>query len=126
VARSPRLFLEDIAEASEAIARYTISGRDAFEQDPMTRDAVLFRLIVIGQAIKNLGAQGVNLPVLKPEIPWQDAARTRDRLAHHYWGLEAELIWRAIEQLPAFAKAARALVQQLPAPRPAGKRRGRR
>jgi uncharacterized protein with HEPN domain len=78
----------------------------------------------IGQAVKNLEAQGLDLAALEPEIPWRNAARTRDRLAHHYWALEADLIWRAVEQLPQFGKAARALLDKQPSPRTPAKRRG--
>ena len=123
MARSARLFLQDIVDAADAIARYTSGGKDAFEQNAMVRDAVLFRLMQIGQAARNLEAQGLDLAALKPEIPWRNAARTRDRLAHHYWALEADMIWRAVEQLPDFAKAARALLREQPSPRPSDKRR---
>lgn len=129
MARSARLFLQDIADATDAIASYTRGGKAAFEQNVMVRDAVLFRLLQVGQAVKNLEAQGLDLATLAPEIPWRNAARTRDRLAHHYWALEADLIWRAVEQLPDFGKAARALLDKQPdkrpSPRTPGKRRGK-
>jgi uncharacterized protein with HEPN domain len=125
VARSALLFLQDIVDAADAIARYTSGGKDAFEQNAMVRDAVLFRLMQIGQAVKNLEAQGLDLAALRPEIPWRNAARTRDRLAHHYWALEADMIWRAVEQLPDFGIAARALLDKQPPPRTPSKRRGK-
>jgi uncharacterized protein with HEPN domain len=123
MARSARLFLQDIVDAADAIASYTSGGKTAFEQNAMVRDAVLFRLMHIGQAVKHLEALGMDLAALKPEIPWRNAARTRDRLVHHYWALEAEMIWRAVEQLPEFGKAARALLDEQPSPRTPSKRR---
>jgi uncharacterized protein with HEPN domain len=112
--RSTTLFLQDIVDAAAAVAYYTRDGHDTFAQDAMVRDAVIYRLIQIGEAVKNLAAQGLDITTLKPEAAWRSAARTRDRLAHSYWAVDPGLLWVAVEQLPQLAAAARDLLDRQP------------
>lgn len=112
--RSATLFLQDIIDAAGAVATYTRGGHGAFMQDAMVRDAVVYRLIQIGEAVKNLAAQGLEVTTLKPEIAWRSAARTRDRLAHNYWAVDPDVLWVAVEQLPQLAAAARGLLDRQP------------
>jgi uncharacterized protein with HEPN domain len=48
------LYLEHIVDAIDRIREYTRDGRDAFLRDAKTQDAVLRRLEVVGEAVKNL------------------------------------------------------------------------
>lgn len=123
--RSTTLYLQDIIDAANAVARYTRDGEQAFAEDAMAQDAVIFRLITIGEAVKNLAAQGLDVTTLEPQIAWRSAPRTRDRLAHNYWSIEPERLWVAVQQLPQLAAAARTLLERKPSPRPPGKRRGK-
>ena len=72
----------------------------------MVRDAVCARLIQIGQAVKDAQSEGLDLPVLKPEIPWRNIAGMRERLAHKYALLDKTLVWNVVErELPPLRKA---------------------
>ncbi len=51
-----RLLCQDILERIERIESTISSGREAFEQSHVLRDAVIFNFIVIGEATKNLDA----------------------------------------------------------------------
>lgn len=124
--RSTALFLQDIIDAAEAVARYTRDGENSFARDPMVQDAVLFRLIVIGEAVKNLAAKGLDVTTLEPQMAWRNAPRTRDVLAHNYWAIEPDRLWVAVQQLPQLAAEAQALIDRGPFPRPPAKRRGKR
>lgn len=44
--------LEHIRDAADAIAAYTDRGREAFDRDAAVGDAILYRIVVIGQAAK--------------------------------------------------------------------------
>lgn len=41
-----------MAEAAEAIAGYVARGRASFDHDPAIRDAILYQIIVLGDAAK--------------------------------------------------------------------------
>ena len=114
MARDPADFLEDILEAAKAIRRYTRKGKTAFLRDEMARDAVFARLIVIGEAIKAIETQGIDLDAEAPEVPWSGAARMRDALAHHYWRTDPQVLWTvASKSLRPLGDAARRIQGRL-------------
>ena len=106
MARSATDHLRDVLEAIAAITAYTRRGKKTFDKDAMLRDAVAARLIQIGQSVKDARAEGLDLPRLKPRVPWRNIAGMRDRLAHKYWLLDAAIVWAVVEKdLPALRSA---------------------
>jgi uncharacterized protein with HEPN domain len=44
--------------------------------------------------------------VAHPEVPWDDMARVRDRLSHHYHRIDPEQLWNiATHDIPTVADA---------------------
>ena len=79
----------------------------------MLRDAVVARLIQIGQAVKDAQADGLDLPRLSPDIPWHNIAGMRDRLTHKYWQLDTAIVWVVVErELPRLRTAAEKIVNE--------------
>jgi len=93
-------FLSDIWEAIQRILAYTESmDYEQFIKDGKTQDAVVRNLEVIGEATKNLSS---HLRKTYPKIPWKDLAGARDKMIHHYFGINYEIVWTiAKEELPA-------------------------
>lgn len=92
-------YLSDIREAIQRIAVYT-AGLDyeQFMQDSKTQDAVVRNLEIIGEATKNLSSR---LRRVYAQIPWKDLAGMRDKMIHHYFGINYEIVWTiAKEELP--------------------------
>ncbi len=111
-ARSAVLFLTDIINAIESIKKHT-TGMDFedFSQDEKTKDAVIFRLEVIGEATKNLPKE---LKDRCPKVQWKLAMGMRDRLVHGYFGVEDTVVWETItHDLPPFEKEIRKILEQL-------------
>ncbi len=120
MARAASDHLGDALEAIAAIEGYTRKGRKAFESSAMLRDAVVARLIQLGQAVKDAQAAGSELARLRPEVPWRSVAGMRDRLAHKYWLLDVAIVWAVVEKdLPPL----RAALEQLL--KPAARKRRR-
>lgn len=51
-------------------------------------------LEVIGEATKNISDEFRDQ---HPDIPWRDTAGTRDRLTHHHFGINQEIVWHIVE-----------------------------
>lgn len=89
-------FLRDIQDAIERILNYTVGyDWDSYLRDRKTQDAVIRNLEVIGEATKNLSDE---FRAQYPEIPWRDMVGTRNRLMHHYFGINQEIVWQIIEK----------------------------
>ena len=108
--RSTELFIKDILDCIESIEAYCsiLSFKD-FLEDRKTQDAVLRNFEIIGEAIKNLPDDfRKNLP----QIPWSEAARMRDLIAHHYFEVDYGLIWETIHKsLPPFKEDIKRLLK---------------
>jgi uncharacterized protein with HEPN domain len=97
------LYLEHIRDAIAKIQVYTAGGREAFLRDSLIQDGVVRNFEIIGEASKRLTDETKRK---HPAIPWQDIARLRDFLIHHYMGVNLARVWAVIEtHLPALLKA---------------------
>jgi uncharacterized protein with HEPN domain len=87
-------YLLDILRSAEAIQSY-IKGysRDDFLQDLKTQDAVLRRLLVIGEAAAHLTAE---TEARFAELPFRKMAGMRNRLVHDYGQVDFEIVWDTV------------------------------
>jgi uncharacterized protein with HEPN domain len=97
--RKQLLYVNDIIKAIESILAFTDGiSIDEFINDDKTLSAVVRKLEIIGEAVKNLS---IDIVKGNPEVPWSDIARMRDKLIHGYFGIDAEIIWKvAREDMP--------------------------
>jgi uncharacterized protein with HEPN domain len=106
--KDERVYLGHIRDAINDIELYTSLGRDAFVAERMRQDAVIRKLEIIGEAVKQLSDATKDR---RPEIPWKQIAGMRDRLTHDYFGVDPALVWRVVERdLPALKGAVMALL----------------
>lgn len=90
-----KIFLFDILDSIEKIEEYTKDfSEDKFFDDIQAQDAVVRRIGIIGEAVKNLPMSFRNKHL---EIPWKKIAGTRDVIIHDYSGVDADLVWEIIE-----------------------------
>ncbi len=92
-------FLSDIKEAIRRIEFYMGKiNYKGFLKDIKTQDAVVRNLEIIGEATKTISE---NLRKKYPKVPWKSLARARDRLIHHYFGVNYDVVWGIVkEELP--------------------------
>lgn len=90
---SDALYLGHILAAIEQIKRYTQHGKAAFLCSDMIQDAVIRKLEVIGEAVKNLSN---TFRDENPNVPWRAIAANRDRLIHGYFVVDPERVWRTV------------------------------
>ena len=84
--------------------------------DGMLRlDAICMNLIALGEAVKGLDKQthGELLPRY-PEIYWSGVMRMRDKIAHHYFEIDTEVVFCTIEEdIPQMAKVIDRMIVEL-------------
>lgn len=76
-------------------AHRLLSGRarkDLDEEETLSL-AVIHLLEIVGEASKRV-SEGFRHSY--PEIPWAEAARTRDRLAHGYMNVDLQVVWEIV------------------------------
>lgn len=62
--------------------------------DPVLQRACLRSLEIIGEAVKNISDDYKNG---NPQIEWRKIAGLRDKLIHHYFGVDWEIVWNVIQ-----------------------------
>jgi uncharacterized protein with HEPN domain len=97
------IFLKHILESIEAIESYSknISMKE-LNTNRMKKNAIIREIEIIGEATKN-----ISLEIKKnyPEVEWTKIAGSRDKLIHHYFGIDLGiLIYIIKEDLPILKK----------------------
>ena len=91
--KDPQIYLYHIRDAIALIREYTAEGESVFFSDRKTQDAVIRNLEIIGEAVKQLPAERIEK---YESIPWKDIAGMRDRLIHHYFGVNLKMVWGVV------------------------------
>jgi uncharacterized protein with HEPN domain len=89
----------DICHAADALLRLAATlDKESLKERHVERKALLYDLLVIGEAVKRLSKSFV---VTHPEIPWALIARMRDKLIHDYDSTNLDLVWTTVtEDIP--------------------------
>ena len=97
-----------LGHINKAIARIRsyVAGMDwaAFVASPLTQDATLRNLEIIGEAARKLPRADPQFSATHPDFPLGRAIGMRNTLAHGYFAVKLEILWQTIEEdLPALA-----------------------
>ena len=93
-----------IRDATQSAARF-IAGRQRadLETDEMLRLALTKLVEMVAEAAKQLSIEERER---HPGIEWDDATRMRDRLVHHYFDIDLDVLWATVTiDLPAVLTA---------------------
>jgi uncharacterized protein with HEPN domain len=102
MSKSDDEILLDVARAARQAHQFAqeAGNREAFKANELVQSAVLYQLMILGEAVKRLSDEFRDT---HDHIPWTDAARMRDRLIHGYDAIDLDIVWQAATQeAPAF------------------------
>lgn len=111
MSRSIEVFLRHILDETRFLSNVA-SGLDeaAFSEDELKKRACVRSLEVIGEAVKNLPQE------FRDEgdaANWRNWARVRDKLIHHYFGIDYSLVWEIVtERVPELEARVKVLLNE--------------
>ena len=110
--RHDRLYLYDIIECCDRVADYINGVREEdYQVNPMLQDALVRNIEVVGEAVKNVSPE---VKDAHPKIAWSQIARMRDKIAHHYFRINLDVVWKtATDDLPALRPQIAAIYENI-------------
>lgn len=105
------IFIEYIEENIGAIEDFSgdISKKDLLA-DKQKQYAIIRAIEIIGESVKNLPDSFIKK---YPEILWKEIVGTRDKLIHHYFGVDLDMIWKIIkEDIPKLKEQIKDILQK--------------
>mgnify|MGYP001571499840 CR=1 FL=1 len=90
-------YLAHILEAIERIERYTQGMAElAFLENQLVQDAVIRNFEIIGEASNNIEKHYPEFAAEHPELPLAFAYQMRNAVAHGYFKVDFEIVWKTI------------------------------
>lgn len=93
------VYLQHVLDAINTVEEYLKGvNEEKFKATRLLQDGTIRQIEIIGEAVKYVSK---DIRKTYPETPWQDIAGMRDKLIHHYFGVDIEKVWdTAQEDLP--------------------------
>ncbi|MBS3100176.1 DUF86 domain-containing protein [Candidatus Pacearchaeota archaeon] len=93
--KSDLVFIEHILESINAIGGFSENlNREELSLNRLKQSAIVREIEIIGEAVKNISD---NLKNTHKKIEWREIAGTRDKMIHHYFGVDLDIVWNIIK-----------------------------
>jgi len=90
-------YLGHIVEAIDRIHRYVEDLTElGFLEDEKTQDAVVRNFEILGEASRNMEKHHAAFAQAHTEVSWDLMYTMRNRVAHGYFKVDYELVWKTI------------------------------
>jgi len=91
-----KIFLKHILENIKDIEDFSKGlSETKIKENILKQKAIIRSLEIIGEAVKNIPAK---IKKENPEVKWLSIAGLRDKLIHHYFGVDLNLVWKVIQK----------------------------
>ena len=83
--------------AVQAIGFVESMDKAAFLDDPRTQSAVVYKLLVLGEAAGNVLSHDAAFAAEHVDVPWRTIRATRNRVAHGYFNINLDVVWDTVQ-----------------------------
>ncbi len=91
-----RQSLEDMLRAARQAREYAAdTTRESLPAIPMRLDAILYEIVVLGEAARRLSQE---LREAHPGVPWREIIGMRSVVTHGYDQIDDDELWQVIER----------------------------
>ena len=88
-------FIEHILDSIKAIEKFSKNlKKEKLTSNRLKQSAIVREIEIIGEAVKNVSE---SLKNKHREIEWKEIAGTRDKMIHHYFGVDLNIVWDIIK-----------------------------
>jgi uncharacterized protein with HEPN domain len=102
--------LKDMLDAISQIEKYLIQGKDRFMQDELIQTWMIHHLMIIGEAASKMSEETRQL---YPHIPWVGTIDVRNIIAHEYFRVDLDIVWRIIaNDLPSLKQQLQGILEE--------------
>ncbi len=110
--KDSKIFVQHILESITYVELYMKgASKEEFRRNVQLQDAIIRRLEVIGEAAKNLPKEFTDE---YKSVPWKDIVGARDKLIHHYFGVDLELTFEIVKiELPKLKKEIKKILEDI-------------
>jgi len=107
-----KIFLNHILESIENIDSFSKNiSKSEFMKEKLNQNAIVRELEIIGEASKNIPD---DFRKEHSSINWKEIIGTRDKIIHHYFGVDLEIIWDIIKNdIPKLKAGIRNILKEL-------------
>jgi uncharacterized protein with HEPN domain len=96
--RREELYLADLVDNARAVQEYLDGvSREQWDGDRVLRDAVLYRLLLLGEIASALPD---GLRDRYPDVAWRHIRAFRNLAVHHYFGVDWAVVWQIAQEEP--------------------------
>ena len=93
--RDDLVFIKHILESVKAIEEFSENlDEEELHSNRLKQSAIVREIEIIGEASKNISEE---IKEKYPKIPWRKIIGTRDKLIHHYFGVDLGAVWKVIK-----------------------------
>jgi uncharacterized protein with HEPN domain len=87
--------IQDMLLAIASIESYSVTTYDALLTDEKTQDAIMYNLIIMGEAANQIPHA---FHESHQEIPWSSIIGTRNMIVHGYDQVKLQIVWDIIQE----------------------------
>ncbi|MBS3065535.1 DUF86 domain-containing protein [Candidatus Pacearchaeota archaeon] len=89
------IFIEHILDSINAIENFSKDiSKEELISNRLKQSAIVREIEIVGEAVKNISKK---LKKKHTEVEWKDIVGTRDKMIHHYFSVDINVIWEIVK-----------------------------